>query len=173
MARGRLPTKAVVSYVYLIANVHGHVKVGRSARPKTRVAEIATGSAGGATLVHKWRMGHLAAVAFEKTMHRACRPLRVSGEWFVATTGDLVAIGNHLASGDEAKAMALAAAIAAWHITREAQDHAYSLPHHWRYRQENEERQRLADEANDIARAAAIDLGAVPTELERWKALTA
>ena len=80
-------------YVYVIENENKKVKIGKSVRPKTRIAEIS-------------RMGCTKIVAmhitkkityyskFELFIHKHFKQSRVLGEWFNVSYGEIVAFVN-------------------------------------------------------------------------------
>ena len=102
---GSIPTTSTTSasersYVYLIENGHGHVKIGRAARPEVRLRELATGSSTALRIVHHRRMARWRAARFETALHGLLAHFRLAGEWFDLRAVHIVAMAEALADGD-------------------------------------------------------------------------
>lgn len=73
------------SYLYFIEAINtGYIKIGRSANPMQRLAQLSTGSPNDLVLLGKISGG----AALEAELHRRFESLRCKGEWF-RTSGEL------------------------------------------------------------------------------------
>lgn len=172
MARGLIAKGARKCHVYLVCDPDEHVKVGRSSRLDTRLAELATGRAGGVRLVHSWKLKMADAISLESRMHKALRHFRVSGEWFRIEACDAQGVGNVLlAGGDDAAARLVEVLVEADVMMSEIE----SLSRHAREmtnfqaakRRELRAREWELLEQHDSLRKRALSLGTLPTPLEQ------
>lgn len=69
-------------YVYVIASSPDTVKIGYSADPEKRLAQLQIGHERKLSLVHKELVGETRAPILEKLIHRDMRHLCIHGEWF-------------------------------------------------------------------------------------------
>lgn len=109
--KGRLPTRARKSHVYLIEADTNVVKIGRAADPKRRRSELQVGAAGPLALLHSWKMKNAEAAALERDLLRRFRYARTSGEWHKVQPEDVMAVGAYLVAGEVSAADALCAAL--------------------------------------------------------------
>lgn len=72
-----------ISYVYLMKNSHGHIKVGKSNDPNVRLKNIATGASGGADLLEQVKCPAGKVRSVEAQAHHNLAQYRIEGgEWF-------------------------------------------------------------------------------------------
>lgn len=172
MGRGLIAKGARKCHVYLVCDPDKHVKVGRSSRLDTRLAELATGRAGGVRLVHSWNLKMADAISLESRMHNALRPFRITGEWFRIQACDAQGVGNVLlAEGDEAAGRLVAILVKADAIMREIdrldREARELINFHAARRREIVARQDVLFDEHDTLREQALALGALPTPLEQ------
>ncbi len=156
MPRGVSSKTARHCHVYLVQAADA-VKIGRSSRLQTRVAEIQVGSAVRVTLAHSWKLKKAEAPAFEGALHKLFRWARSSGEWHKVSVEQIKCVGDMHLAGDADGAAALSSAMreeAALWVAREAAGERIEALR-WR-------------PANDPDKLAAYD--ARDEAHERWKA---
>jgi len=79
----RIIEEVHVSYVYLMKNSHGHIKVGKSNDPNVRRRNVATGASGGADLLEQVKCPDGKVGIVEAQAHHNLAQYRIKGgEWF-------------------------------------------------------------------------------------------
>jgi hypothetical protein len=77
------------SFIYIISNERGPIKIGISNNPQARLIGLRTGSADALTLTHIFKPSG-SAKKLEKQVHMMLAKAHISGEWFNATVDDAV-----------------------------------------------------------------------------------
>lgn len=84
------------------------VKVGISARPSTRLADLQSGSGAPLSLAKEWRFhNRLAALRTEQAMHRLFAPYRTHGEWFRVELPRVLEVADEIFEAFEAQRKSL------------------------------------------------------------------
>ena len=97
--------------VYL-ASANGHLKIGMSSKPRSRMASMATASPENVVLEHAWVLPNRdAAARMEATMHALFRWARAKREWFRIDEVRARCVGDLLAAGEDRRASRLAHAL--------------------------------------------------------------
>lgn len=107
--RGPLPRGRCAVY---LATANGHLKIGMSANPRTRMASMATASPENVVLAHTWQLpSRDAAAQMESTLHSLFRWARAKREWFKIDTVQARSVGDMILAGEARKASRLANAL--------------------------------------------------------------
>lgn len=97
--------------VYL-ATANGHLKIGMSANPRSRMASMATASPENVVLEHTWQLpSREAAAQMESALHALFRWARAKREWFSVKEVWARSVGDLLVAGEPRKASRLAHAL--------------------------------------------------------------